>query len=81
MIRIFSKDRQTLTKDIDTWIVKWKTYKGYDERYPNVRECYKAFIDHNEAITYANALNDAMSLVGITSLPKATVYKQEVDSV
>ena len=83
MIRIFSKDRKELHSDVDTWIVKWKTYKSsfIGVQYPEVKECYKAFTDKNEADEYANALNDAMKLVGITSLPNAKVYKQEVNSI
>ena len=82
MIRIFSKDRRTLNSDVDTWIVKWKTYTfGLCIDYPNVEECYKAFTDKKEATEYAKTLNDAMRLVGITSLPDACVYKQEVNSV
>lgn len=82
MIRIFSKDRKELHSDVDTWIVKWTTYKhGYSIKYPEIEECYKAFTDKNEADEYANALNDAMKLIGITSLPKAKVYKQEVNSI
>ena len=83
MIRIFSKDRKELHSDVDTWIVKWKTYKskGIGVEYPKVEECYKAFTDKNEADEYASALNDAMKLVGITSLLKASVYKQEVNSL
>lgn len=82
MIRIFSKDRKELYSDIDTWIVKWTTYKaGWDIKYPNVKECYKAFTNKDEAEEYANALNDAMKLVGITALDKAEVYKQKVNSI
>ena len=84
MIRIFGKERKTLTSDIDTWIVKWATYKaGFTSRvaHPVVEECYIAFTDKDEANEYAKTLNDAMKLIGITSLPKATVYKQEVNSV
>ena len=82
MIRIFSKDRKVLTSDVDTWIVKWKTYgAGSSVRYPNVKECYKAFTDKNEAREYADTLNDSMKLLGITALPMATVYKQEVNSI
>jgi hypothetical protein len=82
MIRIFGKGRRTLTSDVDTWIVKWTTYKScLSIEYPKVKQCYKAFTDKNEAKEYAKTLNDAMSLVGITSLPEAIVYKQEVNSV
>ena len=84
MIRIFSKDRKELYSDIDTWIVNWTTYKvsfGGNIKYPNVEKCYKAFTDKEEAKEYANALNDAMKLLGLTSLPKAEVYKQEVNSI
>ena len=84
MIKIFSKERKTLTSDVDTWIVKWTTYKSRYTgtiKHPNVEECFKAFTDENEAREYAAALNDALRLVGITSLPKATVYKQEVNSL
>lgn len=82
MIRIFGKERKELHSDIDTWIVKWKTYTcGCDIRFPNVKECYKAFTNKDEANEYANVLNDAMKLVGITSLPDARVYKQEVNSL
>lgn len=82
MIRIFGKSRRTLTSDVDTWIVKWKTYTyGISINYPTVKECYKAFTDKKEAYAYAKTLNDAMHLVGITALPYATVYKQKVNSV
>lgn len=84
MIRIFSKDRKELHNDIDTWVVKWITYKekGFSTvQYPKVEECYKIFTNKDEANEYANVLNDAMKLLGITSLPKAKVYKQEVNSV
>lgn len=82
MIRIFSKDRKELHSDIDTWVVRWTTYKySWEVKYPKVEECYKAFTDKSEAEEYAKALNDAMKLVGITSLPEAKVYKQEVNSV
>ena len=82
MIRIFSKERKELKTDVDTWIVKWKTYKwGSCIDYPRVKECYKAFTDKNEAEEYASALNDAMKLLGITSLPEAIFYKQEVNSI
>lgn len=83
MIRIFGKDRRTLTTDIDTWIVRWTTYKCSftSIHYPDVKECYKAFTDKNEAMEYAKTLNDAMKLIGITALPNAEVYKQEVNSV
>ena len=83
MFSIFSRDRKQLTSDIDTWIVKWKTYKykTYSGEFPKLEVCYKAFTDKNEAYEYAQALNDAMKLLGITSLPEAFVYKQEVNSV
>lgn len=83
MIRIFTKDRKELHSDIDTWIVKWKTYESSFTgiNYPIVKECYKAFIDKDEAKDYADALNNAMKLIGITALPNAKVYKQEVNSI
>lgn len=84
MINIFGKERKTLTSDIDTWIIKWTTYKASftgNIEYPNVEERYLAFTDRAEANEYAQAINDALKLVGITALPKAIVYKQEVESV
>lgn len=83
MIRIFTKDRKELHSDIDTWIVKWKTYESSFTgiKYPIVKECYKAFTDKDEAKDYADALNNAMKLIGITALPNAKVYKQEVNSI
>lgn len=84
MIKIFSKERKELKTDIDTWIVKWTTYKrGVTGcvQYPEVKECYKAFTNKSGAEEYASALNDAIKLVGIESLPKAKVYKQEVNSL
>lgn len=84
MIKIFSKNRKELQSDIDTWIVKWTTYKQAifgEVKYPNVEVCYKAFINEVEAYEYAKALNDSMELLGITSLPNAKVYKQEVNSI
>lgn len=84
MIRIFSKERKELKTDIDTWIVKWKTYEADflgGIKYPKVKECYKAFTSKNEAEEYAITLNNAMKLVGITALPNAEVYKQDVNSI
>ena len=82
MIKIFGKDRQILTSDVETWVVKWKTYtSGVDISFPDVKECYKAFTDKAEARAYADALNSAMTLIGITSLPNAIIYKQETNSV
>lgn len=83
MIRIFTKDRKELHSDIDTWIVKWITYeyRFSDYTHPIVKECYKAFTDKDEAKDYADALNNAMKLIGITALPNAKVYKQEVNSI
>ena len=82
MINIFSKDRKTLNSDVDTWIVKWTTYKSeWVVTYPKVKECYKAFTDKKEAHDFADALNDAMKLLGITSLPNAKVYLQDVNSL
>lgn len=48
MIRIFSKERKELKTDVDTWVVKWTTYKCEflsSIQYPKVKECYKAFTD------------------------------------
>ena len=82
MIRIFGKERKELHSDVDTWIVKWTTYKNnWNVKYPKVEECYKAFTNKDEADEYSKTLNDAMKLIGITSLPDAIVYKQEVNSV
>lgn len=84
MIRIFSKDRKELHSDVDTWIVKWTTYKDNflsNIKYPKVEECYKVFTNKDEAYEYAKVLNDAMHLIGITSLPNAVVYKQKVNSI
>lgn len=83
MIRIFTKDRKELHSDIDTWIVKWITYeyRFSDYTHPIVKECYKAFTDKDEAKDHADALNNAMKLIGITALPNAKVYKQEVNSI
>lgn len=83
MIRIFTKDRKELHSDIDTWIVRWNTYESSWSgiKYPNVKECYKAFTDKDEADEYAKALNDAMKLIGITALGWAKVYKQEANSL
>lgn len=84
MIRIFSKDRKELKTDIDTWIVNWTTYKRdflSGIQYPNVKECYKVFTDRKEAKEYTEALNSAMELLGITSLPEAIFYKQKSNSI
>ena len=83
MIRIFSKDRKELHSDIDTWVVKWFTYKYRYSSYecPTVEQCFRAFTDENEAYEYACALNDAMKLICMTALPKPEVYKQKVNSL
>lgn len=84
MIKIFGKERKTLTSDVDTWVVKWTTYTATytgNIKYPNVEDCFRAFTDESEAREYARALNDAMKLLGITSLPQAIVYKQTIGSL
>lgn len=78
MINIFTKHRKELTSDIDTWVVEWKTYKfGVSIEYPRVQKNYQCFTDVNEAQEFANALNKAMKLLEISSLPYAVVKKQE----
>lgn len=79
MIKIFTRKTKELTTDIDTWIVVWKTYKCHfsDGSYPYVEQCYQAFTNKEEAEEYAEALNKAMQLLQITSLPDAVVKKQE----
>lgn len=79
MIKIFTKKTKTLTSDIDTWIVIWKTYKYrfLDGSHPHVVQCYQAFTDKQEAEEYAEALNKAMKLLQMTALPDAVVKKQE----
>ena len=69
MIRIFSKLREELNSDIDTWIVEWITYKDnwVSIKYPDVKECHQAFTNYDEAVKLKDALNDAMKLLGITS--------------
>ena len=84
MIRIFSKDRKELTSDIDTWVVEWTTYKEDffgSVRYPKVKECHQCFTNRDEAKEFADALNAAMKLLGITALPKASIYKQKRNSL
>ena len=83
MIQIFGKDKRQLNSDIDTWIVKWTTYKYKfaDCTHPCVEKCFQAFIDEQEAEAFAKALNDAMDILGITALPKAKVEKQKRTSV
>ena len=82
MFKIFDKSRQTLTKDIDTWIVEWTTYKiGCALKFPDPKVCYQAFTDRQEAEDFKDCLNGAMKVLGITSLPFAKVYKQERNSL
>lgn len=83
MIRIFGKDRRKLNSDIDTWIVKWTTYKYKfaDCTHPYVERCFQAFTDEQEAKAFAKTLNDAMNILGITALPQARVEKQKRTSV
>ena len=79
MIKIFTRKTKELTSDTDTWIVKWKTYKCHfsDGTYPYVENCYQAFTNKEEAEEYAEALNKAMKLLQISSLPDAVVKKQK----
>lgn len=82
MINIFSKNKQILNSDLDTYIVKFKTYRsGFSITYPNVEEIYQAFTDEDEAYEYAERLKDAMKMLGITALPEPVVYKQEKNSI
>lgn len=79
MIKIFTRKTKQLTSDTDTWIVKWQTYKscGLGSAYPKVEQCYQAFTSRDEAEEYAEALNKAMKLLQMTSLPDAVVKKQK----
>ena len=88
MIRIFSKEKEELVSDVGTWVVKWTTYKSKGSmsdsfciQYPDPKECYQAFTCKDEADKYAKSLNDAMFLIGITSLPRASVYKERPNSL
>lgn len=82
MLRIFTKQRKELKSDVDTWIVKYITYKrGVSVRYPELKECYQAFTNKDEAEEYKRSLIDAMNLLGITSLPKPEMYLQERNSL
>lgn len=85
MIKIFSKNTQNLTSDIDTWIVEWITYKNQfmdlSPDYPKAKPCYQAFTNENEAIDLRNRINGAIKMIGITSLPDAKLYQQERNNV
>ena len=82
MIKIFSKNRQTLNSDIETYIVKFKTYKsGFSVEYPTVKEVYQAFTNKDEAYEYAERLKEALKMLGITSLPEPVVYKEKKNSI
>lgn len=82
MIKIFANQKKELKSDIDTWIVKYTTYKkGISLQYPNDKICYQAFTDKNEATEYKESLMDAMKLLGITSLPEPEMYLQERNSL
>lgn len=82
MIRIFTKQKKELTSDIDIWIVKYTTYKkDLSVNYPKVEECFQPFTNKNEAIEYKAALEDAMKILGITSLPKPELYLQKRNSL
>lgn len=82
MIKIFSKNRQILNSDIETYIVKFKTYKArLNIEYPTVKEVYRAFTDKDEAYEYAKRLKESIKMLGITSLPEPIVYKEEKNSL
>lgn len=82
MIRIFTKQKQELKSDIDTWIVEYITYKkGISVKFPEPKQCYQAFTDKKEAKEYVDRLKDAMNVLGITSLPEPKMYLQENNSI
>lgn len=83
MIRVFSKDRKILTKDVDTWIVEWKTYRQSwcGDKYPDIKTCQQAFTDKQEAEELKDAINAARQLIGMTALDNAKVYKQDRYSI
>lgn len=82
MIRIFSKQRKELKSDIDTWVVEYTTYKrGTSVRFPEVKKCFQAFTNKEEAIEYKESLMDAIKLLGITSLPEPELYLQKNNSL
>lgn len=82
MLKIFTNQKQNLTSDIDTWIVKYFTYKsGLSITYPSVKECYQVFTDKNEAKEYVERLKDAIKILGITALPEPKMYLQERNSL
>lgn len=84
MIKLFTKQKQELKSDVDTWIVKYTTYKkSYPPivKYPDVKECYQAFTDKDEAKEYVERLKDAMKVLGITSLPEPEMYLQDKNSL
>lgn len=82
MIKIFTKQKQQLTSDVDVWIVEYQTYKkDVIVSLPEVKTCFQAFTNRNEAKEYERRLNDALKLLGITSLPQPKMYMQEKNSL
>jgi hypothetical protein len=65
MLKIFKKGHETLTTDMETWVVRWnKRYGSFNDDYEEVAQF---FTNKDEAEAFADSLQRAVKLLGHTS--------------
>jgi hypothetical protein len=62
MLKIFKKGHETLTTDIETWVVRWN--KRHGEYSADYKEVAQFFSNKEEAEAFADSLRRAIKLLG-----------------
>lgn len=78
MLNIFKKGHETLTTDIDTYVVRWN--KRYGEFSSNIKETAQFFTSKKEAEAFADSLRRANKLLGHTCPQLTWVVCEKVEN-
>jgi phage regulator Rha-like protein len=65
MLNIFKKGHETLTSDIDTWVVRWN--RRYGDFSGSYEKTAQFFTDKSEALRFQEELKRAIKLLGHTA--------------
>jgi hypothetical protein len=65
MLKIFKSGHDTLTSDIETWVVRWN--KRYSEYSGGYKEVAQFFTSEKEARDFKDSLDRAIKLLGHTA--------------
>ncbi|GLB26492.1 hypothetical protein LXJ15735_27330 [Lacrimispora xylanolytica] len=78
MLNIFKKGHETLTSDIDTWVVRWN--KRYGDFSGDYKETAQFFTDKNEALRFKEEIKRAIKLLGHTAYHLTQVSCEKVEN-